>query len=122
MIIAFSVKIPRAIENKAASNDVPIYSSAIIYRVMEEVRNRVVALLPPIIETRVIGEAKVLELFSINLRGRRTKQVAGCRVINGLVEKSRNARVIRDSVTVYQGKAILCHKDVLLMALLFRVT
>jgi translation initiation factor IF-2 len=77
---------------------------------MEEVRNRVVALLPPIIETQVTGEANVLELFSINLKGRQTKQVAGCRVINGLVEKSKKARVIRNGVTVHEGKAIFVVK------------
>jgi translation initiation factor IF-2 len=106
MIIAFSVNTPRAVQNIAASNNVTIYTSAIIYRIMEEVRNRVVALLPPIIETQVTGEANVLELFSINLKGRQTKQVAGCRVINGLVEKSKKARVIRNGVTVHEGKGI----------------
>jgi len=105
--VAFSVNIPRAIENIAASNGVPLYPSTIIYRVMEEVRNRVVALLPPVIETKVTGEANVLELFTINLKGRRTKLVAGCRVINGLVEKSRNARVVRDGATIYKGKPLI---------------
>ena len=104
MIVAFSVNIPRAIEGVAASNGVPFYSSTIIYRVMEEVRSRVVALLPLIIEKKVTGEANVLELFDINLKGRRTKQVAGCRVVNGLVEKSRYARVVRDGNTVHEGK------------------
>jgi len=72
--------------------------------VMEEVRSRVVALLPLIIEKKVTGEANVLELFDINLKGRRTKQVAGCRVVNGLVEKSRYARVVRDGNTVHEGR------------------
>jgi translation initiation factor IF-2 len=107
MIIAFSVNIPRATESVAASSDVPLYSSAIIYRVMEEVRNRVVALLPSVIEKKVTGEADVLQLFDINLKGKQTKKVAGCRVINGLVEKSRKARVVRDGITVHEGKSPL---------------
>lgn len=106
MVLAFSVQIPRAIEAKASAQDVPLYSSTIIYRIMEEVRNRVAALLPPIIERKVTGEANVLELFVINLKGRQTKQVAGCRVTNGLVEKSKMGRVIRDGVTVHEGKPI----------------
>jgi len=70
---------------------------------MEEVRNRVAALLPPIIERKVTGEANVLELFDINLKGRQTKQVAGCRVTNGLVEKSKKGRVIRGGETIFDG-------------------
>lgn len=104
MVVAFSVQVPRAIESKASTQDVPIYSSTIIYRVMEEVRNRVAALLPPIIERKVTGEANVLELFEINLKGRQTKQVAGCRVINGVVEKSKKGRVIRGGETIFDGK------------------
>jgi len=103
MIVAFSVNVPRAVENIAASNKVPIYSTTIIYRAMEEIRNRVVALLPAVVEKKVTGEANVLQLFDIHLKGRRTKKVAGCRVINGLVEKSRQARVVRDGVTVHEG-------------------
>ena len=106
MIIAFSVNIPRAIETIAASSKVSLYTSTIIYRVMEEVRSRVTALLPAIIEKKVTGEANVLELFNINIKGRQMKQIAGCRVINGLVEKSRNARVVRDGVTVHEGKPL----------------
>lgn len=105
MVIAFSVQVPRGIESKASAQEVSIYSSTIIYRVMEEVRNRVGALLPPIIEQKVTGEANVLELFNINLKGRQTKQVAGCRVTNGLVEKSKKGRVVRDGVTVFDGKS-----------------
>jgi translation initiation factor IF-2 len=103
MIVAFSVNVPRAVENIAASNNVPIYSTTIIYRAMEEIRNRVVALLPAVVEKKVTGEANVLQLFDIHLKSRRTKKVAGCRVINGLVEKSRQARVVRDGVTVHEG-------------------
>jgi len=70
---------------------------------MDEVRDRVVALLPSVVEKKVTGEAIVLELFDINMKGRQTKRVAGCRVVNGVVEKTRSARVVRDSNTVYEG-------------------
>jgi len=103
MIVAFAVNISRAVEGTAAASEVPLYSSTIIYRVMDEVRDRVTALLPPKVEKKVTGEANVLQLFDIHLKGRRTKQVAGCRVVNGLVEKSKSARVVRDGTTVHEG-------------------
>ncbi|RXW24893.1 hypothetical protein EST38_g985 [Candolleomyces aberdarensis] len=103
MIIAFSVAVPRSIQHLASQNGVQISSSDIIYKVMDDVRNRVRALLPPIIETTVTGEANVLQLFDIQLKDKSMKKVAGCRVANGLIEKSKHARVVRKGETVYEG-------------------
>jgi translation initiation factor IF-2 len=70
---------------------------------MDDVRNRVRALLPPIIETTVTGEANVLQLFDIQMKDKSTKKVAGCRVANGLIDKSKHARLVRKGETVYEG-------------------
>lgn len=83
---------------------IPIISSDIIYRVMEDVRSSLVALLPLIIETKVLGEADVLQVFDIELKGGKTMKVAGCRVINGLVQKHKSARVVRAGEVIHQGK------------------
>jgi translation initiation factor IF-2 len=92
----------------AGQHGVPIIKSDIIYRLMEEVKAQVVKLLPVIIESKVIGEAKVLQLFDIQLKGKVTKQVAGSRVINGLVEKNKLARVVRDGEVVHNGTLCDC--------------
>ncbi|KAG6832679.1 hypothetical protein H0H92_012251 [Tricholoma furcatifolium] len=102
-IIGFSVKTPKAIETLAARNGVPIISSNIIYRLMELVKEKVISLLPVIIETRVTGEAVILQLFDIQLKAKQTKKVAGCRVNNGIVEKNKFARLVRNGVTVHEG-------------------
>ncbi|OAX38903.1 initiation factor 2 [Rhizopogon vinicolor AM-OR11-026] len=103
MIIAFSVNTPRLAEGAAAQNHVPIYSSKIIYRIMDEVRDRVTALLPCTYETKVTGEATVLQLFDIHVKGKTTKKIAGCRVSNGTIEKSKGARVVRNGQVIYEG-------------------
>lgn len=103
-IVGFSVSTPRSIETLAAQNGVPICTSNIIYRLVEDIRARVTALLPVIIETKVTGEATVLQLFDIQLKGKQIKKIAGCRVTNGLVEKSKFARVVRGGVVIYEGK------------------
>lgn len=103
MIVAFSVNIPRSVERIAVSNDVAVYSSTIIYRVMEEVRKRVTDLLPVIVEKKVVGEAEVLQLFDISLKSRKTMQVGGCRVTNGVVEKSSKGRVLRNGNIIHEG-------------------
>lgn len=103
MVVAFSVNTPRSVERIAASNVVPLYSSTIIYRVMEEVRKRVTGLLPVIVEKKVVGEAEVLQLFDISIKSRKTMQVGGCRVTNGVVEKSSEGRVMRDGNILHEG-------------------
>jgi len=106
-VVGFSVSTPRAIETLAAQNSVPTCSSSIIYRLMDEIKNRLIALLPVIIEKRVTGEATVLQLFDIQLKAKQSKKVAGCRVVNGIIEKARHARVVRDGVTMHEGVFIM---------------
>ena len=103
MIVAFSVNVPRPIHSLAASQQVKILSSDVIYRLMDDVKAQVVALLPPIIEHRVLGEATVLQLFDITMKGRQATKVAGCRVTYGSVEKNKRARVLRDGKVIHEG-------------------
>ncbi|KAJ7197156.1 hypothetical protein GGX14DRAFT_668295, partial [Mycena pura] len=103
MIVGFSVSASRAVETLAAQDSVPIIKNDIIYRLMEEVKARVIGLLPVIVESRVIGEAKVLQLFDISVKGKQSKTVAGSRVINGIIEKNKPARVMRSGTVVYEG-------------------
>lgn len=102
-IVAFSVSVPRSVEILAAQNAVPISTSPIIYRLMEDVQERVIALLPTIKETKVTGEATVLQLFDIQLKAKQVKKIAGCRVINGVVEKAKSARIVRDGSVIHEG-------------------
>lgn len=73
---------------------------------MDDIKGRVIALLPVIIETRVTGEATVLQLFDIHLKAKQTKKVAGCRVVNGIIDKSKFARVIRNGVKIHDEGAL----------------
>jgi len=102
-IVGFSVTASRSIQNNAVQNGVPICTSDIIYRLVDDVRERVTALLPVIVETKVTGEATILQLFDINLKQKQTMKIAGCRVTNGVVEKSKFARVLRNGKIVYDG-------------------
>ncbi|KIP08161.1 hypothetical protein PHLGIDRAFT_69795 [Phlebiopsis gigantea 11061_1 CR5-6] len=103
VVVAFSVNISRPIKNLANTQGVKILESNIIYRLMDEVKAGVIELIPPIIEKRVTGEATVLQIFEIHLKAKQIMKVAGCRVVNGLVEKNKKARVIRNGETVHEG-------------------
>ncbi|CAA7267901.1 unnamed protein product [Cyclocybe aegerita] len=102
-VVGFSVSAPRSVQSIAAQNEVPIMMSNIIYRIMDDVRTRVIDMVPKIIETKVTGEATVLQIFDIHLKGKEIMKVAGCRVANGLVERSKFARVVRGGTVVHEG-------------------
>jgi translation initiation factor IF-2 len=107
-IIGFSVKAPRSIETLASSKNIPLYTESVIYRLIELVRTKVAGLLPPIIETRVNGEATVLQVFTIAVKGQKEGQVvAGCRVGNGVVGKGDVVRVLRGEAreVVFEGQS-----------------
>ncbi|KAI0319795.1 hypothetical protein OF83DRAFT_1169861 [Amylostereum chailletii] len=104
MIIAFSVPVSRASMVAANSNSVPVYSSSIIYQVMDEVTQRVTDLLPVEYEKKVTGEANVLQIFDIHLSGKRVKKVAGSRITNGVLEKNKPVQVVRNGKVIYEGR------------------
>ena len=91
------------VQTLAAQNGVPISTSNVIYALMDDVKKRVIDLLPVSIETTVTGEATVLQLFDIQIKAKQTKKVAGCRVINGVVEKAQLARVVRNGSVIHEG-------------------
>ncbi|KAF8630408.1 hypothetical protein AX15_002959 [Amanita polypyramis BW_CC] len=103
-IIGFSVAAPRVVQTLAGRNGVPICTSNVIYTLMDDVKKRVIELLPTSIETTVTGEATVLQLFDIQVKAKQTKKVAGCRVINGVVDKAQHARVVRNGTIIHEGQ------------------
>ncbi|KAI0093562.1 hypothetical protein BDY19DRAFT_989129 [Irpex rosettiformis] len=103
MIVAFSVNTPRSVRNEAKAKEVEIIESDIIYRLMDDIKDRVLKLLPALIETRVTGEATVTQIFEIKLKAKQTKKIAGCSVTNGAINKTRKARVIRGGETIHSG-------------------
>ena len=104
MVVAFNVAVPKAVHGLANSNGVDVHSSAVIYKVIDEVRARVTALLPVELGKTVSGEANVLRIFDISIGGRRTKRVAGCRVTSGQIERAKLVQVVRDGKVVFEGK------------------
>ncbi|KAH7869691.1 initiation factor 2 [Lentinula edodes] len=102
MIVAFNVNASKQVQVAAAQKNVIILSSGIIYKLMDDVQEHVIKLLPVIIEKKITGEAQVLQIFDIQAK-KQVVKVAGCRVTNGTVERSKQARVIRNGETVHEG-------------------
>lgn len=104
-IIGFNVEAAdRMVLSHAYSSDVKLVTSGIIYRLLEEAKSLLVALLPPRKVQHVTGEARIAQTFVIHGKGRSTKLVAGCRVTNGTIHKTNRIRLIRNGETLFDGE------------------
>ncbi|KAI0969009.1 translation initiation factor IF-2 [Xylaria arbuscula] len=104
VLINFSTTTPGHVRRMAEEQGVRILDHTIIYHLVDDVKANLSEYLAPDVSTRVLGEAEILQVFPINLRGRVYKNIAGCRVRNGVVGKNNLYRVLRSGEVVFEGK------------------
>ena len=92
IIIAFHVIAEDRALTLADQEGVEIRRYDIIYEVTDHIRNTLEGLLIPEKVQVATGRAIVLQTFSIS----RTGTIAGCRVLNGTIERNHRIHVIRD--------------------------
>lgn len=107
-VLGFNVKAPRSVQAAAARLQPPVgvHCDNVIYRLMDHVTEQVAALLPPVEEMRVLGEAHVAQLFQIKQGSRGARCIAGCRVTNGVISRADHVRVLRGPkrTEVFRGR------------------
>jgi translation initiation factor IF-2 len=98
IVIGFNQKVENKANNVARREGVQIKLYSIIYELIDQVKEAMQGLLDPITREKVIGHAKVKQLFKV------TKGwVAGCGVTDGRIDRKARARVLRDGQPVYDG-------------------
>ncbi|KAK4143103.1 uncharacterized protein C8A04DRAFT_37817 [Dichotomopilus funicola] len=102
-IINFNNPVPPQIKRLAQDAKVKILEHNVIYHLIEEVREQLAEALPMVVVKKVVADAVVLQVFPINIKGRKYKNIAGCRIENGIVKRGTKARVIRGKENVYEG-------------------
>lgn len=102
-LINFNTEIDPHIIKAAEQAKVSILDHNIIYRLVDDVKAELSKHLPPLVTQRVLGEADIAEVFSITIKGRKQKNVAGCKVRNGTIAKNSKVRVMRDGEKVFDG-------------------
>ncbi|MBZ5597665.1 MAG: translation initiation factor IF-2 [Acidobacteriia bacterium] len=100
IIIGFSVRPERKAQELAEQEKVDIRLHSIIYELQDEIKRAMSGLLEPTIKETYQGRAEVLETFRIPKVG----TVAGCRVMDGLIKRDSEVRLLRDNVVIFTGK------------------
>jgi translation initiation factor IF-2 len=99
-VIGFNVRPAGKANSLAQKEHVEIRQYSVIYNVIEDVIKVMEGLLAPQVVEKIIGRAQVRQVFRISKAG----TVAGCMVTEGLVRRNALARLLRDSVKVWEGK------------------
>ncbi|MBV9230626.1 MAG: translation initiation factor IF-2 [Chloroflexi bacterium] len=98
VIIGFNVKADGASQRQAQKEGVDIRYYDVIYKLIDDIQAALTGMLEPTFREVVDGHAEVLQTFP-------TKKIviAGCRVTDGKLARSSQARVMRDGTKVHEG-------------------
>jgi translation initiation factor IF-2 len=99
-VLGFNVRANAQAREAAEREGVEIRYYAVIYDLVDEVKQAMSGMLAPTRHETFLGNAEILEVFTISKVGK----VAGCRVTEGKVERGAQVRLIRDNVVVHEGK------------------
>ena len=100
VVIGFNVRPDRKAAEVSERENVEIRLHSIIYELQDEMTKAMYGLLEPVFKENYAGRAEVLNVFKITKVG----QIAGCRVTDGLIKRSAQARLMRDGTEVWKGK------------------
>jgi len=99
VIVGFNVRPEPKARKAAESSGIQIRTYGIIYELLEEVELLLVGQLAPDEEEQVLGTAEVRATFKVPRAG----TIAGCYVIEGVVQRGAKARLLRDGVVIHDG-------------------
>ncbi|PYU22043.1 MAG: translation initiation factor IF-2 [Acidobacteria bacterium] len=100
IIYAFNVRPDRKASDLAQRENVDIRMHSIIYEVTDEIKKAMAGLLEPVYKETHLGRAEVRDTFRIKGVG----MIAGCYVLDGIVKRDAEVRVVREGVVIYTGR------------------
>ena len=100
IIIGFNVRPDNNVRETAEREKIDIRLYRVIYNAIEDVEKAMKGMLAPKFREVVLGSAQVRQVFKVTGAG----TVAGCYVTDGKVMRNAQARLLRDSVVIHEGK------------------
>ncbi len=100
VIIGFNVRPERKAQEVADQEKVDIRLHSIIYELQDEIKRAMTGLLDPTFKETYQGRAQVKETFRIPRIG----TIAGCSVMDGVIKRDSDVRLLRDNTVVFTGK------------------
>jgi translation initiation factor IF-2 len=99
VIVGFNNKLDAPAKRVADSTGVDVRSYKVIYELLDDVQKALVGMLEPEMVEQVLGHAEVRQTFT---SGKTT--IAGCMVLDGVVRRQAQARLLRGGAPVFDGR------------------
>jgi translation initiation factor IF-2 len=100
VVIGFNVRADQSARKLAEGNGIQIRYYNIIYDAVDDVKAALGGLLAPEQREHVLGLVEIRKIIRVPKIG----AVAGCMVLDGLVKRTAQARLLRDNVVIWTGE------------------
>ena len=99
VVIGFNVRADQSAKKTAESNGIDLRYYNIIYDAVDEVKAAMSGMLAPEKREEIIGLVEIREIYSVS----RVGNIAGCMVLDGLVRRDSQVRLLRNNVVQWTG-------------------
>ena len=100
VIIAFNVRSSGGARKLGESLDIDVRYYSVIYEAIDEVKAALGGLLSPEQKEVTLGMVEIRDIFKASKVG----TIAGCFVLEGVIKKGSNIRLLRDDAVIYEGQ------------------
>ena len=100
IVVGFNVRPERNAADLADKEGVDIRMYTVIYNLVDEMRAAMTGLLEPKFQEVFQGRAEVRAMFKVPKAG----VIAGCMVLDGVIPRGANVRLLRDNRVILEGK------------------
>jgi len=99
VVIGFNTKMEAPARRVADSTNVDVRQYKVIYELLDDMQKALTGMLEPEMVESTLGHAEVRQIFT---SGKTT--IAGCMVVDGVIRRGAQARLLRGGTAVYDGK------------------
>jgi translation initiation factor IF-2 len=100
IVVGFNIRPERNAAELAEKEEVDVRLYTVIYNVVDEIKAAMTGMLEPKFQEVFQGRAEVRDTFKVPKAG----VVAGCMVVDGLIPRTANVRLLRDNRVIFEGK------------------
>jgi len=100
VVIGFNVRAEASAKKLAENNGIDVRYYNIIYDAVDEVKAAMSGMLAPEKKEEIIGLVEIREVYSISRIG----NIAGCMVLDGIVRRDSQVRLLRNNVVQWTGQ------------------
>ncbi|MEN9760016.1 MAG: hypothetical protein RL676_1167, partial [Pseudomonadota bacterium] len=100
VVIGFNVRADQQAKRLAEGNGIDLRYYSIIYDAVDDVKNAMQGMLAPERRENVIGLVEIRQVFKVSRLG----NIAGCMVLEGIVKRGAQVRLLRDNAVIWTGE------------------